>query len=99
MVEYLTSWPMVEAIPDQEVTTVANATFEKCILEHESLEILLSDDGKESTNNTLAYVCQEFRIEQHLTSPYNPRSNGKMENFNKFLMASIRKLCQEDKAL
>ena len=25
-----------------------------------------------------------------------PRSNGKMENFNKFLKASIRKLCQED---
>ena len=49
-------------------------------------------------NDTLAYVCQEFDIEQHFTSPYTPRSNGKKENFNKFLKASIRKLCQEDKA-
>ena len=41
---------------------------------------------------------QEFGIEQHFTSPYTPRSNGKTENFNKFLKASIRKLCQEDEA-
>ena len=37
-------------------------------------------------------------MEQHFTSPYTPRSNGKMENFNKFLKASIRKLCQESTA-
>ena len=55
-------------------------------------------NGKEFTNDTLAYVSQEFGIEQHFTSPYTPRSNGKTENFNKFLKASIRKLCQEDKA-
>ena len=46
---------------------------------------------------TLAYVCQEFGTKQHLTSPYTSRSNGKAENFNKFLKASIRKLCQEGK--
>ena len=41
-------------------------------------------------------MCQEFNIEQYFTSPYTPRSNGKTKNFNKFLKASIRKLCQED---
>ena len=97
MVDHLTSWPMVKAIPDKEAITVANAIFEKLILEHGSPEILLSDNGKEFTNDTLAYVFQEFGTEQHFTSPYTPRSNGKTENFNKFLKASIRKLCQEDK--
>ena len=98
MVDHLTSWPMVKAIPDKEATTVVNAIFEKLILEHGSPEILLSDNGKEFTNDTLAYVCQEFGIVQHFTSPYTSTSNGKTENFNKFLMASIGKLCQEDKA-
>ena len=46
----------------------------------------------------LAYVCEEFCIEQHFTSQYTPRSNGKTENFSKFLKASIRKLTPEDKA-
>ena len=98
MVDHLTGWPIARAIPDNEATNVANAIFEKLILEHGAPEVLLSDNGKEFTNDTLAYVCQEFNIEQHFASPYTPRSNGKMENFNKFLKTSIRKLCQEDTA-
>ena len=89
---------MAKAIPDKEATTVARKVYEKLILEHSSPEILLSDNGKEFANDTLAYVCEEFCIEQHFTSPYTPRSNGKTENFNKFLKASIRKLTSEDKA-
>ena len=85
MVDHLTSWPVVKVIPDKEATTVANVIFEKLILEHRSPEILLSDNGKEFTNDTLVYICQEFGIEQNFTSPYTPRSNGKTENFNKFL--------------
>ena len=44
------------------------------------------------------YVCEQHNIEQHFTSPYMPQSNGKTENFNHFLKASIRKLCQDDMA-
>ena len=98
MVDHLTRWPIAKSIPDKEATTVANAISEKPIPEHGTPEVLLSNNGKEFTNDTLAYVCQEFNIEQHFTCPYTPRSNGKMENFIKFLKASIRKLCQEDTA-
>ena len=80
IVDHLTSCPVVKAIPDKEATTVVNAIFEKLILEHGSPEILLADNGKEFTNDTLGYVCQEFGIEQHFTSPYTPRSNGKTGN-------------------
>ena len=88
MVDHLTGWPIAKAIPDKEATTVANAIFKKLILEHGAPEILLSDNGKEFTSDTLAYVCQEFNIE-HFTRPYTPRSSGKKENFNKFLKASV----------
>ena len=98
MVDHLTRWPLVKAMPDEDAMIVANVIFKKLILEHVSLEILLSDNGKEFTNDTLAFVSLEFGIEQHFTSPYTPRLNGKTENFNKFLKASISKMCQEDKA-
>ena len=97
MTGHLTGWPIATAIPDKEATTVANAIYKDLILVHGCPEILLSDNGKELNNDVLAYVCEEFNIEQHFTSPYKPRSNGKTENFDKFLKASIRKLCQEDK--
>ena len=90
MVDHLTGWPIPKAIPNKEATTVANTIFEKCILEHGAPEILISNNGTGFTNDTLAYVCQEFNIEQHFTSPYTPRPNGKTEKFNKFLKASIR---------
>ena len=77
MVDHLSNWPMVKSIPDKEATTVANAIFDKLILEHWSPEILLSNNGKQFSNDTLAYVCQEFGTDQHFTSPYTPRSNGK----------------------
>ena len=98
MVDQLTSWPIARIIPDKEATTIANAVYRDLILQHGAPEILLSDNGKEFSNDTLAYVCEEHGIKQHFTSPYTPSFNGKTENFNKFLKASIRKLCQEDNA-
>ena len=96
MVDHLTGWPIAKAIPNKEATTIANTIFKKLILQHGTPEVLLSNNGKEFTNHTLAYMCKEFNIKQHFTSPYTLRSNRKMENFNKFLKASIQKLCQGD---
>ena len=87
---------MTKAIPDKEGATVANAIYEKLIIEHTCPQILLSDNGKEFTNDLLAYVCEQHNIEQHFISPYMPQSNGKTENFNHVLKASIRKLYQDD---
>ena len=98
IVDHLTSWTIAKAIPNKEVTSVANAIFDKLILKDGAPEICLYDNSKEFTTDTLAYVCQELNIDQHFTSPYTPRSNGKTENFYKFLKASLRKLCQEDTA-
>ena len=98
MVDHLASWPMVKAIPDKEATTVVNVIFEKCTLEHGSWKSFCLIMEKNSQMKLWPMSAKEFGIEQHFTSPYTPRSNGKTQNFNKFLKASIRKLCQDDKA-
>ena len=54
MVDHLTSLPIAKAIPDKEATTVANAIFDKLILEHGNSEIL-SDNGKEFTNDKTSW--------------------------------------------
>ena len=72
MVDHITRWPIAKAIPNVEATTVANTIFEKLILEHGAPEVLLFNNGKEFTNDTLAYMCQEFNTEQHFTSPCTP---------------------------
>ena len=80
MTDHLTGWPIATGIPDKEATTVVNVIYIDLVLVHCFPEILLSDSGKEFTNDLLAYVCEEFNIEHHFTSPYTPRSNGKTEN-------------------
>ena len=56
MVDQLTSRPIARAIPDKDATTIANAVYRDLILQHGAPEILLSDNGKEFSNDTLAYV-------------------------------------------
>ena len=98
MVDHLCGFPFSEAIPNIEDATVADAIYNKLILEYTCPKILLADNGYKCTSDMLAYVCDEFNIDQHFTSPYMPQSNGKTENLNRFLKASIRKLCQDDMA-
>ena len=70
MTDHLTGWPIATAIPDKEATTVANAIYKDLVLVHGCPEILLSDNGKEFTNDLLAHVYEEFNIEQYFICPY-----------------------------
>ena len=97
VVDHLTGFPIAVPIKNKEASTVVEAFYEKVVLEYSAPHIILSDNGKEFANETLALLCDTFNIKHHFTSPYYPQSNGKTENFNKFLKASIRKLCQDDK--
>ena len=72
MVDHLTGWPMAKTIPDKAGATVANAIYEKLILEHTCPQILLCDNGKEFTNDQLSYICEQHNIEHHFTSLYMP---------------------------
>ena len=54
MVDHLSGFPVAEAIPNKEAATVADAIYNTLILEHTCPKILLSDNGKEFTNDTLA---------------------------------------------
>ena len=57
MIDHLTGWRMAKAIPNKEATNVANAVFEKLILEHGPPSILLSDNGTEFSNDHVTYIA------------------------------------------
>ena len=96
IVDHLTSFPIAIPIPNKEAGTVVEAFHKHFILQYGCPNVILSDNGKEFNNDTMAYLCDSFNIKHSFTSPYITQSNGKVENFNKFLKASIRKLCQDD---
>ena len=51
MIDQLTSCPIAVAIPDKEATTIAEAIGKNLILQHGCPEIILSDNGKEFSND------------------------------------------------
>ena len=55
--------PIAKAIPDKEATTVASAIFKKLVFEHGvHMKFFFLNNGKEFSNDTLAYVHQGFNI-------------------------------------
>ena len=72
MVDHLTGWPIATPIPNKEATTVARAILNDLVMVYGCQQIL-SDNSKEFSNALHAYVCSEFDIKQHFTSPYTPR--------------------------
>ena len=73
--------------------------FEKLMLEHGNPEIILSDNRKRIHLMTLwPMSARSLGLSNILLPLILQDQMVKTENLNKFLKASIRKLCQEDKA-
>ena len=41
-------------------------------------------------------LLQQLGIDQILSTLYHPQSNGKLENFHKYLKPTLKKLCEKD---
>ena len=72
MVDHFTGLPSAKAIPDKEATTVANAIFEKHIFKYGAPEVLLSDNGKEFTNDTWPMCVRRSILASTLQAPTYP---------------------------
>ena len=77
MVDQLTSWPIARVIPDKKAVTVANTVYKDLILRHRAPEILLSDNGKEFSNDTLAYDVRNMVSSSTLLVPIHQGLMGK----------------------
>ena len=71
VVYHLAGFPIAVPTPNKEAATVVEAFYEKVIIEHTTPHIVLSDNGKEFANDTMAYLCETFNIKHNSTSPYD----------------------------
>ena len=91
-IEYLTSWPVAVALPDARAETVASALHEHVTMVYGPPKELLSDNG----SNLVGFVFTEYLkligSKARHTTPYHPRTNGKVENFNGILGNMLTKM-------
>ena len=79
----LTKWVEMIALPNLKAATVAKALVEEVYCRHGIATRIVSDRGTEFLNSTMKYV--DALLQQHhiYTTPYNPKSNGQVENQNR----------------
>ena len=57
---------------------------------------ILSDNGTEFKNKLMDNVLQQLGIDCIFSAPYHPKSNEKLDVFNKYLKPTLKKLCEND---
>ena len=95
MVDHLSRWPITKAIPDKEATTVANAILRNLYLNMVHLKFF-SPTKVRSLSMILWPMCVRSSILNNILQALTQPGQMERQNFNKFLKASISKLCQKD---
>lgn len=95
LTDYLTKWPEAEAIKDKKASTIAEFLV-KVICRYSSIEVLITDQGREFCNSLNDEICQRLGIDHRRTSAYHPQSNGLTERFNQTLITSLVKYTNEE---
>ena len=81
--DYFTKW--VEAFPlrDHPASTVAEVLMEQFISRFGVPKQIHSDQGREFESKLMAELCKLLKIKKTRTTPYNPKSDGLVERFNR----------------
>jgi len=87
-------WPVLVPLPNKNAATVADAIFERFIMDHACFYQLLTDQGREFENKVMWRLCQRMGIGKIKTTPYHPQTNGQVERLNWFVTKALAMLTE-----
>jgi len=95
-VDYATNWPVTMAVSSAPADVVADFIYEKIYLQYGPPRTITTDNGPQFTSDMLAHLIQTLKTRHHLSSPYHPRANGKVERYNGLLGEILTKMTVDD---
>ena len=81
-VDYATGWPVARALEDSTAKTIAEFFYHDIYLNYGPPRELLSDNGTSFLNETIRHYLELLGTKHRTTTPYHPRTNGKVESLN-----------------
>ena len=91
-IEYLTGWPVTKALPNARAETIARVIHDEITMVYGPPKELLSDNGRNLTGDVIKAYTTLLSTKHRVTTPYHPRTNGKVENFNGLLGQILTKM-------
>ena len=88
----LTSFVSIIPIKDKKTETVINAYIRYIYADKGRQKFILSDNGKDFTSASMAYIADKLGFTEVYNLPYSPCSNWVIERCHNFLKNSIRKI-------
>jgi len=92
-IDYATGWPVAKAMPTRDAWRIAQFIYEEIFSHYGYPTELLSDNGMEFLSTIVEHLLAQLSTIHRLTTPYHPRANGKVENFNGILGSILTKMC------
>ena len=93
--DHLTGWPEAFRIPDKSADTIVATFINEYLPVHMCTQYILSDNGTDFKNSLMDQVLQQLGIERIFSTPYHLQRNSKLEVFQKYLKATLEKLCEK----
>ena len=87
--DYYTKFVEAYAIPDEQAHTVAQKLVEEFVCRYGVPNEIHSDQGRNFESNLFKEVCALLGIKKTRTTPYNPKSDGMVERFNRTLLGML----------
>src|SRR5208282_4272431 len=97
MIDSTSMWPELIATKDCTAETVAAAIFDNIVARFGLPRgiSLLTDNGSAFNSKLAAAFCKTFNIKQFFTSPHQPQTNSRAEEFTDTIHKSLRILCKD----
>ncbi|KAG9444917.1 hypothetical protein H6P81_016257 [Aristolochia fimbriata] len=89
--DYFSKWAEAATYREVKATTVADFIRTQIIYRYGVPRYIVTDNGTPFRNKVMDRFCKKFRIQQRMSSVYNPADNGLAEAFNKTLYKILKK--------
>ncbi|KAG9447626.1 hypothetical protein H6P81_013754 [Aristolochia fimbriata] len=89
--DYFSKWAEAAAYREVKATTVVDFIRTQIIYRYGVPRYIVTDNGTPFRNKVMDRLCEKFRIQQRMSSAYNPAANGLAEAFNKTLCKILKK--------
>lgn len=91
-IDYATGWPIAKSIPAATEDAIAEFIYNEIYMHYGAPQEIFTDGGKNLWGGVVQKYLEKIKTLHKGTSPYHPRTNGKVECLNGILGSMLGKM-------